>query len=63
MKSPKEIYLQVGEGEEETPEPPDGVTWCQDKIFDSDIKYIRADLVSSIDYRGVILKYNDNVFI
>ncbi len=41
MKSPKEIYLQI-DGEHHDY---GGATWCQDKIYDTDVKYIRADLV------------------
>lgn len=44
-KPPKEIYLQWVEQEEDSMW--EGVTWCIDKIHDSDIKYIRSDLVSS----------------
>ena len=42
---PKEIYLQLGEDDEKAVEWFDGATWCQDKINDTDVKYIRADLV------------------
>ena len=45
MKAPKEIYLQFDPDGEKSPEWFDGVTWCQDKINESDQKYIRADLV------------------
>jgi hypothetical protein len=34
-KSPKIIWLQVDQGED--------TTWCEDKINDSDVKYIRVD--------------------
>ena|SRR3990167_5166233 len=39
----EEIWLQVGEnqGDEDR-------TWCEDKINDSDVKYIRADLITKI---------------
>ena len=36
-KTPKIIWLQIGEGQVEEER-----TWCQDKINDSDIKYIRV---------------------
>jgi len=40
MKAPKIIYLQIdgdsfGEWE--------GATWCQDKINDTDVEYVRVD--------------------
>jgi hypothetical protein len=38
----EEIYLQPnGNGEWE------GITWCEDKQNDEDVKYIRADIVES----------------
>ena len=48
MKAPAKIYLQV-DPEGERPEVLDcleGVTWCQDKINDNDVEYIRADLAA-----------------
>ena len=38
--NPKKIYLQV-EPEDDIHE---GITWCEDRINDTDIEYIRADL-------------------
>ena len=43
-KHPKEIYLQV-ESEDDFHE---GITWCEDKINDTDVKYIRSDLVVAV---------------
>lgn len=47
--APEIIYLQTAlDPENEEPESfydLDEVTWCVDNIYDSDIKYIRADLV------------------
>lgn len=40
------IYLQVSNGGEELWSG--DVTWCQDRIHDEDIKYIRADLVEKL---------------
>ena len=44
--APKRIYLQVGEdlpkNENVNFKDLNGVTWCEDKINDSDICYIRA---------------------
>jgi len=47
MKIPPEIYLQVfdDDGDEI-----DDKTWCDDKIYVSDIKYIRHDM--AIFYNG-----------
>ena len=44
-KPPDNIWLQFhGDGEpEDTPVSSDDVTWCQDKIYDHDIHYIKAD--------------------
>ncbi len=40
---PKVIYLQVwgdGDKSEGLPETNEDITWCADKVFDSDVKYI-----------------------
>ncbi len=40
---PKVIYLQVwgdGDKSEGLPETNEHITWCADKVFDSDVKYI-----------------------
>ena len=41
---PKEIWLQIGDDEpfEDWKDLPidAGITWCQNKIFDNDIRYI-----------------------
>jgi hypothetical protein len=44
--APKTIYLQVCEENECDSEfwEHEGVTWCGDKINDSDIEYTRADI-------------------
>jgi hypothetical protein len=49
QKPPERIYLQhdpenTGEPFSEAAE----VTWCKDRIFDTDQEYIRADLVDSL---------------
>ena len=41
MKDPEIIYLQREEDETF------GRTWCEDKIYDDDMQYIRADIVRS----------------
>lgn len=40
------IYLQVCDDEDS--EWLGHVTWCQDRVHESDVKYIRADLVESL---------------
>jgi len=49
--APKTIYLQVCEENECDSEfsEHEGVTWCQDKINDSDIEYTRADIPQQCD--------------
>jgi hypothetical protein len=42
------IYLQIDPYEDGESLPEEGVTWCIDRINDTDIKYIRADLVEKI---------------
>lgn len=47
---PKRIYLQVGDeaAEDDTLDfrnDLDDVTWAEDQVFQSDIEYVRADLV------------------
>ncbi len=39
------IYLQV---KDETGEPNEEITWCQDEINDTDITYIRLDKILEI---------------
>jgi len=48
--APATIWLQVDpDGIDPTEEfLPDGATWCKDKINDSDVEYIRADVVESL---------------
>jgi hypothetical protein len=45
IKTPGKIYLQIedndGDGLEE-------ITWCTDRINDSDVQYIRADIISNV---------------
>ena len=42
--APKEIYLQY-HGKEYGVY--DGITWCEDKINDDDVMYVRLDLVAA----------------
>lgn len=39
MDIPDKIYLQI---KDEDDEIPDEVTWCVDRIYDSDIVYLRG---------------------
>lgn len=50
MKRLDKIYLQVeDESGNKLVVGRDEVTWCRDRIYDSDIEYVRADLVESKD--------------
>jgi len=53
--APKTIYLQVCEENECDSEfsEHEGVTWCQDKIHDSDIEYTRADISQQRTWVGL----------
>lgn len=42
-ETPKIIYLQPGAGEEGE------ATWCEDKINDDDVIYVRADVVQQLE--------------
>jgi hypothetical protein len=46
MNAPKIIYLQQ-EDEAAMPFDDTGPTWCEDRVNDSDVEYIRADLLES----------------
>ena len=52
MINPDRIYLQVDPDGVSACDWIDGVTWCQDRINDTDVEYIRADLVS-VHQQGV----------
>lgn len=44
--SPEEIWLVYGDIYEDADhEECDDVSWCSDQQFDSDVKYIRADII------------------
>ena len=45
-KAPKTIYLIAG-GEDES------FVWCEDKVTDEDIEYIRKDYASSLYLKGI----------
>jgi len=40
METPEIIYLQIED--DEGNKLPEGATWCVDKIFDTDVEYVRA---------------------
>lgn len=46
--APAEIWLQV---DQESPDIDDS-TWCRDKINDSDVRYVRADLSPAAQKEG-----------
>ena len=47
MIAPDKIYLQVDPEGESADDSVEGVTWCQDKINDNDVEYIRTDLINA----------------
>lgn len=49
MTTPEKIYLQLQEeqeGEDVAFESLGECTWCADRIFDSDVEYVRADSIT-----------------
>lgn len=49
-KAPKTIYLQVGEDVDDYDDVSwADATWCIDKINDSDIEYVRADKLNTVE--------------
>lgn len=45
-KPPEKIYLQVDPEGESADDFFDGVTWCADRINNSEVEYVRVDIVS-----------------
>jgi len=45
MKIPNVIYLQIEDIECLEDSYSEGVTWCEDRINDDDIKYVRSDII------------------
>jgi len=45
MKVPNIIYLQIEDIECLEDSYSEGVTWCEDRINDDDIKYVRSDII------------------
>jgi hypothetical protein len=68
--APKTIYLQVYDMDDcdDRFDMHEGVTWCQDKINDSDIEYIRADIPqqrpsrSDMAWVGLTLEERDHLW-
>ncbi len=44
MEIPDKIYLQLYEDGELLDIKKDEITWCQDKINDTDVEYVRKDV-------------------
>jgi len=53
VKAPDTIYLQW---DEEYQFEDEGVTWCKDSINDTDVGYIRAELVENMQMKNKELK-------
>lgn len=53
------IYLQLCDDEDS--EWFDTVTWCQDRVHESDVKYIRADLVESLRQQLILKEHQYDV--
>ena len=51
MKVPDTIYLQISPDSDESPEWFDDVTWCEDRINESDVEYVRKK-VPPPNYQG-----------
>lgn len=47
MKAPERIWLQIGDGYYE--EHGDEMTWCEEQQEDSDIEYIRVDVIDRLE--------------
>jgi hypothetical protein len=45
---PAEIYLQIYDEEDQEIDDISVITWCAEKIYETDIKYIRADKVKEM---------------
>lgn len=48
-KPPPRIFLQwFGENYADHEGPPDTTTWCEDKINDDDVEYVRKDRIEKV---------------
>jgi len=53
MEAPERIYLQASMTEEDDDWDDEiGVTWCVDRINDSDVEYVRRDVAAEL-YRAL----------
>lgn len=48
MASPEEIYLQWYDENGEEPQDGSEVTWCQDRINDTDVRYVKLSFITAI---------------
>ena len=56
-KAPDIIYLQIAEDEIGNYDA-DEVTWCADRVNDTDVKYARVDAIGKLERRVAVL-YSD----
>lgn len=56
-KGAKHIFLQVDPDGETACDWIEGVTWCEDRINETDIAYIRVDLVDELGAKMRRMKY------
>ena len=57
--APDTIYLQInpeGEGASSTHSVAEAATWCEDQINESDVEYVRADVVASLRQQITMLQ-------
>lgn len=47
MNPPERIFLQVDPEGEGYPSEYEGVTWCRDRINETDVEYVRKDLTET----------------
>ena len=50
--APEIIWLQI-DPEAEQFDGWDGLTWCADRINETDLKYVRADIVKLTTFQGI----------
>lgn len=58
MKSPETIYLQVCD--DTMSEWCGEITWCEDRVHEGDVKYIRADVVEKLAEMNTSLMVDNN---
>jgi hypothetical protein len=68
MTPPDKIYLQFhgsGDADDEADVSPGDVTWCQDRVFDSDIEYTRTPATehsSAVPDREAVERAAERIF-